>query len=439
MAEAEIRDPGTVTFNDVAVYFSLREWELLADWQKRLYRNVMKEIHGALTALGYEIANPGILVRIQQSEEPYYGSYDALKEDVSEPTLRPHSRKSEENMADCAEPTPELPAIKPDILLRLKLENVTNEQSCQTTAPQVEEEGEEEDSGSAVFNPELALWIKQEDGVTAREPSSPLKEDSAPPAVEDGAPHRHPSSAPGKTLESGQPLPETLVGNLLRYFDEEREKQARLRGSYSGLEAQPQPPVALEEGPELFTIDWGLPGATERVPEGLTTGLHVAKQYKCPYCEKSFMRSTQLREHERTHTGERPYQCLKCPKSFSRSTQLKDHQRTHTGERPFQCTECGKTFTHSSNLIHHRRTHTGEKPHKCNMCPKSFSQSSDLNRHQRTHMAGDRPHQCTRCHRTFIYKSQLRMHSRVHVVEDILQGVEQGAGAEEGTWNSPGP
>ncbi|XP_069829367.1 zinc finger protein 514-like [Dendropsophus ebraccatus] len=437
MAEEEIRDPGTVTFSDVAVYFSLRDWELLAEWQKKLYRNVMKEIHGALNALGYEIENPGILVRIQQSEEPYYGSHDAATERASEHTWRPHSQKSEKKMSDCADPVPELPAIKPDILLRVKLENMTNEQSCQTSVPQMEEE--EEESGSAVFNPELALWIKQEEGVTSGEPSSQPKEDRALPAVEDIVSLGHHSPGPGKTLETGQPLPETLVGNLLRYFDEEREKHARLGGSFPGRVLPPQPLVAPEEGSQLFSIDWGLPGATDRFREGVTTGLDVTKQHKCPYCEKSFLRSTQLREHERTHTGERPYQCLKCPKSFSRSTQLKDHQRTHTGERPFQCTECGKTFTHSSNLIHHRRTHTGEKPHKCNMCPKSFSQSSDLNRHQRTHMAGDRPHQCTRCHRTFIYKSQLRMHSRVHVVEDILQGVERGAGAEDVAWSNPPP
>ncbi|XP_066450465.1 zinc finger protein 398-like isoform X3 [Eleutherodactylus coqui] len=177
MAEEEIRDPGTVTFNDVAVYFSMREWELLADWQRKLYRNVMKEIHGALTALGYEIANPGILVRIQQSDEPYNGSRDAS--DISEFTWTPHSQKSEEAMADCVEP--ELPPVRPDILLRVKLENSTNEQSCQTSVPP----DVEEESSSAVFNPELALWIKQEDGVTPGEPSSSLKEDGVPPAVED--------------------------------------------------------------------------------------------------------------------------------------------------------------------------------------------------------------------------------------------------------------
>ncbi|KAE8605853.1 hypothetical protein XENTR_v10015348 [Xenopus tropicalis] len=152
MAEEEIKDPGTVTFNDVAVYFSFHQWELLADWQKLLYKNVMKEIHGALTALGYEIANPGILVKVQQSEEP---SYSTNSEDEDDSKAKGPSQ------------------IRPDILLRVKMEEALSDQSCQTSVPKEEEEElreeeeeEEEfstDSSAAVFNPELSLWIKQEE------------------------------------------------------------------------------------------------------------------------------------------------------------------------------------------------------------------------------------------------------------------------------------
>ncbi|XP_069482326.1 uncharacterized protein [Ambystoma mexicanum] len=45
------------TFCDVAACFSVEERKLLHEWQKELYRNVMKEIHQALSLLGPLIAN----------------------------------------------------------------------------------------------------------------------------------------------------------------------------------------------------------------------------------------------------------------------------------------------------------------------------------------------------------------------------------------------
>ncbi|OCT56660.1 zinc finger protein 282 [Xenopus laevis] len=154
MAEEEIKDPGTVTFNDVAVYFSLHQWELLEDWQQLLYKNVMKEIHGALTALGYEIANPGILVKVQQSDEPCYSTRNEEQEEIK-------SKGPSQ--------------IRPDILLRVKMEEALSDQRFQRNLQkeeeelelrEEEEEEEEEfstDPSAAVFNPELSLWIKQED------------------------------------------------------------------------------------------------------------------------------------------------------------------------------------------------------------------------------------------------------------------------------------
>lgn len=52
--------------------------------------------------------------------------------------------------------------------------------------------------------------------------------------------------------------------------------------------------------------------------------------------------------------------CGVCKKIFSRTSDMKTHLRTHTGERPYVCNieNCGKTFTTCSNLRRHQRLHT---------------------------------------------------------------------------------
>ena len=41
-----------ISIQDAFAWFSKEEWKLLQEWQKELYRNVMKEIHQALISLG---------------------------------------------------------------------------------------------------------------------------------------------------------------------------------------------------------------------------------------------------------------------------------------------------------------------------------------------------------------------------------------------------
>ncbi|XP_069604965.1 zinc finger protein 773-like isoform X2 [Ranitomeya imitator] len=140
------------------------------------------------------------------------------------------------------------------------------------------------------------------------------------------------------------------------------------------------------------------------------------KPFSCSECGKCFARKSDFVTHHRTHTGEEPFSCSECGKCFKQKPKLVTHQRTHTGEKPFSCSECGKCFSNKSNCVKHQRTHTGEKPFSCSECNKCFKQKSHLVSHQRTH-TGEKPFSCSECGKCFILKSDLVTHQRTHTGE----------------------
>ncbi|XP_073536945.1 uncharacterized protein [Phyllobates terribilis] len=137
------------------------------------------------------------------------------------------------------------------------------------------------------------------------------------------------------------------------------------------------------------------------------------KPFSCSECEKCFYLKTNLVAHLKTHTGEKPFSCSECGKRYSDKSTLFKHQRIHTGEKPFSCSECGKCFTEKSSLVTHQRSHTGEKPFSCSECGKCFTCKPSLVTHQRIH-TGEKPFSCSECGKCFNRKTNLVTHLKIH-------------------------
>ncbi|KAK1173366.1 zinc finger protein 236-like isoform X1 [Acipenser oxyrinchus oxyrinchus] len=135
-------------------------------------------------------------------------------------------------------------------------------------------------------------------------------------------------------------------------------------------------------------------------------------------------------QEESDENSRRAYRCMYCNKGFKKSSHLKQHVRSHTGEKPFKCNLCGRSFVSAGVLKSHLKTHTGVKAFKCNVCDASFTTNGSLNRHMIIHM-NMKPYKCQICEETFRTMLLCRKHMKKdHFIGTRVMPLEEDENSE---------
>ncbi|XP_030402417.1 zinc finger protein 436-like [Gopherus evgoodei] len=377
-----------VAFEDVAVYFTPEEWAALEEWQRELYRDVMRDNYELVTSLGWPAVKPEIICKIEQEEEPCVGDPPHPREWGTPQSFWPDDGirvKKEEQEEDTE--TPEQPSAfsgkleegsgPPQCVKKSGLARSKSRQKLQSQVASAQDKPSRAPPQKASLKkipptcPECDKSFKSNTALTIHERS-------------------HTGERPFKCPECGKGFPSK--GDLKRHQKTHLGKK----------DAAPERGRSLPEKLQLLRH--------QRSPQA------PKRPYTCAQCGKSFNKSRDLRKHQRTHTAERPFLCPQCGSSFRLKQILVSHQKVHRGVKPFQCSACGKNFSQKHHLISHQRTHTGEKPFSCAQCGHRFSQKHHLISHQRIH-TGERPFACPECGKSFKDKKTLIIHERIHTGE----------------------